>query len=306
MEDGDGLFIFALLRPHNLPQSRAYTAMTRYTSKKNKRSRPRQTVQNLGDHIYALPDVTSLRASLVPLWKRLLLGPLMALGMPIYTVTMLISPPKIKNKILSMIIPRIMATVAKTTHNQRQLLLQHVSGRVLDVGSGGGGYLPFLSGKASHVVCLEPLKECHSTIRAGATQAGFEDYQVTIVPDGIDEYASKATTDRFDWIILGNVLCEVNDLESALASVHQLLKPGGHVYFCEHIASPSGTILRRFQNMYNPLWNRISGGCNCNRDTLHALEGMQNWDIVSWELGLKVLSNRMVMGLARKVVQDQV
>jgi SAM-dependent methyltransferase len=281
--------------------------MTWYTSKKSQRSRQRQTVQTLGDHSYALPDVTSSRASLVPLWKRLLLGPVMALGMPIYTVTMLISPQKIKNMILSIIIPRIMATAAKITHNQRKLLLQHVSGRVLDVGSGGGAYLPLLAGKASHVVCLEPIKECHSKIRACATQAGFQDYQVTIVPDDIDEYASKAMTDQFDWILLGNVLCEVNDLESALASVHQLLKPGGHVYFSEHIASPSGTITRRFQNLCNPLWKSISGGCNCNRDTLHALEGMPNWDVVSWELGLKVvISNRMVMGLARKVVQDQV
>jgi SAM-dependent methyltransferase len=279
--------------------------MTGYTSKKSQRSRQRHTVQTLGDHSYALPDVTSSRASLVPLWKRLLLGPVMALGMPVYTITMLLSPQMIKNKILSIVLPRIMATVAKITRNQRKLLLQHVSGRVLDVGSGGGAYLPFLSGKASHVVCLEPMKECHSKIRASAAQAGFQDYQVTIVPDDIDEYASKAAG-QFDWVILGNVLCEVNDLESALASVHQLLKPGGHVYFSEHIASPSGTILRRFQNMYNPLWKQISGGCNCNRDTLHALEGMPNWDVVSWELSLKVVSNRMVMGLARKVVQDQV
>jgi SAM-dependent methyltransferase len=285
--------------------------MTCYTSKKSQRSRQRrrqrQTVQTLSDHIYALPDVTSSRASLVPHWKRLLLGPVIAFGMPIYTVTMLISPQKIKNKILGILIPRIMATVAKITHNQRKLLLQHVSGRVLDVGSGGGAYLPSLSGKASHVVCLEPVKECHSKIRASATQAGFQDYQVTIVPDDIDEYASKAT-DHFDWILLGNVLCEVNDLESALASVHQLLKPGGHVYFCEHIASPSGTILRRFQNLYNPLWKRISGGCNCNRDTLHALEGMPNWDVISWEIDLKVelVGNSMVMGLARKAIQDQV
>jgi SAM-dependent methyltransferase len=288
---------------------------------------PRETTQSLGGRIYALPDVTTTHPSLlsssgtqtptsstqaasslnssflslVPIRIPLRLAQRIAMVMcvPFYTITMLVAPQRIRSQLLGWFIPKVMSGLAKITHIQRKLLLQHVSGRVLDVGSGGGAYLRHLKG-ASHVVCIEPIGACHGTIRAAATDAGFFDYQVTIVGDTLEEYVDKHPSEKFDWIILGNVLCEVPDQRATIEKITSVLKPGGHVYFCEHVASAPGTLLRRVQNMINPLWRRVSGGCNCNRDTLHELESVSHWDIISWDLSLKVGGNRMVMGLAQK------
>jgi len=38
-----------------------------------------------------------------------------------------------------------------------------------------------------------------------------------------------------DWIILGNVLCEIPDVDEALRILDRLLKPGGRVYYSEHV-----------------------------------------------------------------------
>ena len=286
---------------------------------KKRPSPPRQTVQSLGGRTYALPDVTVARSSgsrtspssstsvfFLPQLQKTLKRVGVIIGMPFYTATMLIAPQKIRSKILGWFIPKVMAGLADITHNQRKLLLQHVSGRVLDVGSGGGAYLRHLKG-ASHVVCIEPIRECHPKIRTSAVEAGFQEYQVTIVGDTLEAYVQNNPYDKFDWVILGNVMCEVPDQRSTINCITSVLKPGGHVYFCEHIASPRGMSMRRIQDIINPFWNRVSGGCNCNRDTLHALEGVHDWDIISWDLSLSVGGNRMVMGLAQKddsIVED--
>jgi SAM-dependent methyltransferase len=143
----------------------------------------------------------------------------------------------------------------------------------------------------------------HPLIRKQGQEAGFEEYQLTIVTATVEEYAiANPTAPLFDWVIFGNVLCEVDSQQSTLIHIHKLLKPGGHVYFSEHVAAPRDTRARQIQDCCNPLWSRISGGCNCNRDSLHALEGMAEWEVVSWEMShIKVMFGPFVMGLAQKV-----
>ena len=46
-----------------------------------------------------------------------------------------------------------------------------------------------------------------------------------------------------------------------------MLKPGGHYLFLEHVRSDDPK-LARSQDRWAPLWKRVAGGCNCNRDTL--------------------------------------
>jgi 2-polyprenyl-3-methyl-5-hydroxy-6-metoxy-1,4-benzoquinol methylase len=194
-----------------------------------------------------------------------------------------------------------LGALANRTEYQRKLLLQHVSGRVLDVGSGSGEYLAHLSRKASHVVCLEPLARLHPALRQKAAEFGFADYQITILSETIEEYTASNPGSSFDWVLLGNVLCHVEDVSCTLRQVDMLLRPGGHVYFSEHLGSKT-ICTRRFQNLLNPWWRRISGGCNCNRDSLDMIERMESWDVASWQMeNLKVGMGPFVMGLARKV-----
>jgi hypothetical protein len=43
------------------------------------------------------------------------------------------------------------------------------------------------------------------------------------------------------------------------------MKPEAKILFCEHGIAPDLNI-RKWQNRINPLWSKMFGGCNINRD----------------------------------------
>jgi hypothetical protein len=50
-----------------------------------------------------------------------------------------------------------------------------------------------------------------------------------------------------------------------------VLRPGAKLHFVEHGASPDPKV-RRWQDRFNPIQNRIAGGCNLNRDIRSIIE----------------------------------
>ena len=91
-------------------------------------------------------------------------------------------------------------------------------------------------------------------------------------------------SDHCSWIVayirMIQVLCEVDDPVQTLKEIDALVKPGGKIYFSEHVASPKGSLSRILQESVNPLWHYCSGACNCNRETIRCMKA-------KWELGLK-------------------
>ena len=206
--------------------------------------------------------------------------------------------------------PNFMNNVDKSLKSKRKVLLQHVTGRVLDIGAGSGAYFHYYS-QADHIVAVEPVTILHTNLKQAADKFFAKGRkQLTIVSD-LEDLADTSES-SFDWIILGNVLCEVPSVEETMQQVVRLLAPGGHVYFMEHLGCPRGTWQRRVQNVMNPVWQRVSMGCNCNRDNLYQLqqafcnpsspEKMPTyWQFVHWQLkNIKVGMGPMIMGLAYK------
>lgn len=269
------------------------------------KDRKRITLQTLGERDYALPDVVGSKSkNVLGVVFGLIMLPILVPIVVVLTIFMAFGSENIRGRIISIIIPAAMKKLEKQTINQRKLLLQHASGRVLDIGGGEGPYLKLLKKKASHVVIIEPVQALHDKIRGNAKAAGFKDYQVTIFGDSLENYVASQNNHLFDWVILGNVLCEVTDTKSTLHHIHKVLRPGGHVYFSEHCGSPDGSMKRKMQNFVNPWWRTFSGGCNCNRDSLDSIEQMDQWDTISWKLsGIQVWGGPFIMGLARKVEQ---
>ena len=207
-------------------------------------------------------------------------------------------------------IPRIMKRQAERFQPERDTLLAGIQEHhsVLDIGCGGGAYLRHYT-KASKIVALEPVCEMHKKIQAVAEQVGIDKEQLTILSCTFEEYVQLQQHEpnslvQFDWIICGNVLCEVHHQRSTLESIQLLCKSGGHVYFSEHEAAPSGTWTRRMENWINPWWVTISGGCNCNRDTLQTIRSVLNptdWELAVWEYPhLTVALGPSFLALARK------
>ncbi|MGB1142036.1 MAG: class I SAM-dependent methyltransferase, partial [Halioglobus sp.] len=60
-------------------------------------------------------------------------------------------------------------------------------------------------------------------------------------------------------------LCTIPDPVKALQGMARVLRSGGELLFCEHGLAPDESV-RKWQARINPIWSKIAGGCNLNRD----------------------------------------
>mmetsp|Transcript_9491 Transcript_9491/g.34808 ORF Transcript_9491/g.34808 Transcript_9491/m.34808 type:complete len:301 (-) Transcript_9491:1059-1961(-) len=168
------------------------------------------------------------------------------------------------------IIPVVMQGISKKFRNVRGELLKGLKGKVLDLGAGGGAYLPFAVGKpVTQYVAVEPNEKMHAAIAGAARDAELRcplDVRGGFLQDIVGENGT------YDAIILGNVLCEVHDVRATLQQLDKLLRPDtGRIYFSEHVLDEDQTLRRLMQHLLHPWWVTFSNGCNCNRRTLHLM-----------------------------------
>jgi ubiquinone/menaquinone biosynthesis C-methylase UbiE len=86
------------------------------------------------------------------------------------------------------------------------------------------------------------------------------------VVDGIADELPSAD-ESCDAAVTSLVMCSVPNPDAALSEIRRVLRPGGELRFYEHVRSNQPR-MSRWQDRVNPLWRRIGGGCNANRDTL--------------------------------------
>jgi ubiquinone/menaquinone biosynthesis C-methylase UbiE len=145
----------------------------------------------------------------------------------------------------------------------REGLLAEASGRVLEIGGGTGANLRYYDGLESLVV-TEPepamLRRLQDRMREQSVRA-------EVVPAPAEGLPFEDAS--FDTVVSTLVLCGV-DQERSLGEVRRVLRPGGRLLFLEHVRSDDPA-LARFQDRMNGL-NRFLVGCECNRDTLTAIE----------------------------------
>ena len=79
----------------------------------------------------------------------------------------------------------------------------------------------------------------------------------------------KAAT--FDTVVSGFVFCSVRDPTSGLAEVRRVLSPAGALRMLEHVRSTS-RFWASVQDLVQPAWTAVTGGCHPNRETERAVE----------------------------------
>ena len=148
----------------------------------------------------------------------------------------------------------------KPQMKQREKIIPYAQGKVLEVGIGSGLNLPYYdSDKVTELVGIDPSIELWEK-REPIKGLGFHYEFIEAVAE--DMPFEKNT---FDTIVITYTLCSIPDFQTALDSLRKVLKTNGKFLFCEHGKAPDKRVLIT-QNMINPLWKLIGGGCNINRD----------------------------------------
>ncbi len=146
---------------------------------------------------------------------------------------------------------------------QREYLTADLSGRVLDIGAGTGANFPHVAGESDDIEfhAIEPDPHMRRQANAKAREVGCP----------VDLRDARAESlpypdDAFDVVIAGLVFCTIEDPDTALAEVARVLKPGGEFRFLEHVHADGWRAIG--QDLLTPLWKRVAGGCQLNRDTV--------------------------------------
>lgn len=149
----------------------------------------------------------------------------------------------------------------------RSQVLAGAHGRLLIVGMGPGHDLDHLPDAVTSVVAIEPSDSMRavSLPRVEATRA--RGIAVELI-DAVGEHL-PLPDDSIDSVLFAYVLCSVESIEQVLAEARRVLHPGGSVCVLEHVRAEPGTWTERLQRAVSVggVWPRLTGGCDCRRDT---------------------------------------
>jgi ubiquinone/menaquinone biosynthesis C-methylase UbiE len=150
--------------------------------------------------------------------------------------------------------------------DHRRRLLAGISGRVVEIGAGTGANFVHYPPAVTEVLAVEP----EAYLRHLAEQAAREARVPVRVVDGVADRL-PAGDDEFDAAVTSLVLCSVPDQATALAEIRRVLRPGGRLYFWEHVRAGQPGLARLQRVMDATLWPAFGGGCHTGRDTAAAI-----------------------------------
>ena len=161
------------------------------------------------------------------------------------------------------ILPRVLDWTCgmKEVRKQRQKVVPLAEGCVLEIGIGTGLNLPYYdAGKIERVIGLDPAEEMLSYARRRSESLPFTVEYLVLQGENIPLEPASVDT-----VLVTYTLCTIPDAAAALAGMRRVLRRNGRLIFCEHGKAPDEAV-RRWQDRLNPLWGRLGGGCNLNRD----------------------------------------
>jgi SAM-dependent methyltransferase len=177
---------------------------------------------------------------------------------------------------------------------RRRELLAGAHGAVLEIGTGTGLNLRHYPSGLEQLVLSEP----------GELMAARID--PSRAPDGVPTRLVRAPAEHlpfaegtFDTVVSTLVLCTVSDPARAVAEVARVLRPGGRLLFCEHVAAESGWRLSLQRRLARP-WAAFADGCRCDRPTLATIESQLRVESArhgSWR-GMPAIVKPLVWGSA--------
>ena len=154
-----------------------------------------------------------------------------------------------------------LACSSKPTRKQREKIVPRAYGDVLEIGFGGGLNLPYYDrDNVRRVFGLEPSAGMR---RSAAKNIAASEIDVELI--GLPGEEIPLDNNSVDSILVTYTLCTIPDAVMALRGMRRVLKPNGHLFYCEHGKAPDENVYK-WQRRLNSSWQRFSGGCNMDRD----------------------------------------
>lgn len=147
----------------------------------------------------------------------------------------------------------------------RQSVLSGATGRLLIVGLGPGHDLEHLPPAVTSVVAIEPSATMRRAAegRVDATRRRGIGVDVMSAPAEVIPLEEASV----DSVLVAYVLCSVHDPQRVLAEIQRVLRPGGTLHVLEHVRAEPGSWIATLQRAVRPVWPRLAGGCQVDRDT---------------------------------------
>jgi ubiquinone/menaquinone biosynthesis C-methylase UbiE len=149
---------------------------------------------------------------------------------------------------------------------RRRRVVRHAAGRTLELGVGTGLNFPLYRG-VSWLVGIDPDPHMLRRARARAERA--------LVRIALVRASGEALPFRdaaFDTVVSTLVFATIPDPATAAREVCRVLKPQGRLRFFEHFRSRQ-PLLAGLQDAVTPVWKRLMGGCQPNRDVVSIFRG---------------------------------
>ncbi len=154
-----------------------------------------------------------------------------------------------------------------STATWRRTVCADLAGDVLELGFASGRNLPHYPTTVEHVLAVEP-----ADLAWERAAPRIRTFPGDVQRVGLDGAALPLTEASVDAVVSTWTLCTIPGIESALAEVRRVLRPGGALRFVEHSLAPPGRVANA-QRRIQPTWGRFAGGCHLDRDIRGLLEG---------------------------------
>ena len=156
---------------------------------------------------------------------------------------------------------------SKPINYQRDKLVPYAKGVVLDIGIGSGLNIPFYNKpNINYLYGLDPSPELLEIAKKVAKTNKLE---IEFLECGAESI--PLPNNSIDTIVITYTMCTIPDISLSSAEMLRVLKPNGRLLFCEHGLAPDKRVAK-WQKIINPVWNKIAGGCNLNRDIPKLIE----------------------------------
>jgi ubiquinone/menaquinone biosynthesis C-methylase UbiE len=161
------------------------------------------------------------------------------------------------------ILPKVLNCTcgSKPINYQRAKIVPLAEGVVLDIGIGSGLNIPFYNkSKIKYLYGLDPSKEL---IEMAKPLANLNQIEIEFLECGAENI--PLLDNSIDTVLITYTMCTISNVSLANSEIIRVLKNDGKLLFCEHGLAPDKKVAN-WQKRINPIWTKIAGGCNLDRD----------------------------------------